>query len=439
MGFSEQVQEVAFQAQTFALQAVERLSTGLAYTPSRQNWRADPYPFYRQLQERDPFHHSISQGGWVLSRYHSIEAVLKDRRFSSDIRHWRNWPSVRKIMHRVEPKETNLSYTPSMLELDPPDHTRMRKLVSKAFTPRALEALRPRIEQIVADIVETAKHNDGMNVIEDLAYPLPVMVIAEMLGVPHEDRDQFRHWSDEAIRDIDAASLDDFRRARQAQGQLREYFAGIVEQCRNSPRDDIISALIQAEEEGDKLTTDELYATCVLILVAGHETTTNLIGNGLLALLQHPDQLHRLQEEPELMSQAVEELLRYNSPVQNTVRFATEECEFEGYKIKKGDQMVLLLGAGNRDPEVFARPDQLDITRPDIRPLSFGYGIHFCLGAALARMEASAAFSALLAQCPELQLGTEALQWRNSATFRGLVALPVIFSTQSRSDHAHAA
>jgi pimeloyl-[acyl-carrier protein] synthase len=236
----------------------------------------------------------------------------------------------------------------------------------------------------------------------------------------------FKRWSDEAIRELDISSIDDLRRSGRAIKELNAYFSDIIEQRRQQPQDDLLSALILAEEEGDSLTVEEIYATCELLLIAGHETTTNLIGNGMLALLRNPEQLTLLRNAPDLMPNAIEELLRYDSPVQMTSRYALEDCELDGQAIKKGQQLVLLLGAANRDPAVYEQAERLDITRQDIKHLSFSIGIHFCLGAALARLEGQIAVSALLHRFPGLRLASDSVQWRDSATLRGLQALPVV-------------
>ncbi len=426
MSWTESVQESILQAGVYTLRTVERLQTGIAYTPNTSSFYTDPYPLYHELQERDPFHRSYADYGWVVSRYQTIETVLRDQRFSADDRKGRPWKMIHKMMLQAGRLEKDEEFIPSILRLDPPDHTRLRKLVSKVFTPRAIQALRPQIENVVAQLLAAVQDADTIDIIRDVANPLPIIVIAEMLGIPHADREQFKRWSDEAIRELDIASIDDLRRSGQAIKELNAYFADIIEQRRRQPQDDLLSALILAEEEGDTLTVEEIYATCELLLIAGHETTTNLIGNGMLALLRNPEQLTLLRNAPDLIPNAIEELLRYDSPVQITSRYALEDCELDGQAIKKGQQLVLLLGAANRDPAVYEQPGRLDITRQYSKHLSFSIGIHFCLGAALARLEGQIAVSALLRRFPGLRLASDSVQWRDSATLRGLTALPVV-------------
>ena len=307
-----------------------------------------------------------------------------------------------------------------MLRIDPPDHTRLRSLVSRAFTPRTVEGLRARIEHVIEEHLDAVADQGGMDVIASLAYPLPVIIIAEMLGIPPEDHAKFKHWSDEVIRGMGVSTDEDNRASRRPQRELRAYFEGIAAARRREPREDLLSAMIAAEEEGDRLTADELYETCELLLIAGHETTTNLIGNGLLALLRHPDQFDLLRREPERIEHATEELLRYDSPVQATTRIITEDMTFAGRKVKAGEQLALLIGAANRDPAQFPEPDRLDVTREDVKHVGFGHGIHFCLGAPLARIEAPAAFRAMLERFPNMKLdATVKPKFKDNVILRG--------------------
>ena len=290
-----------------------------------------------------------------------------------------------------------------MLLQDPPDHTRLRTLVSKAFTPRAIESLRGRIEQMVDALLDVAVDRGEMDLIADLAYPLPASVICEMLGVPLQDRDRLREWSADIARSLDAVIVSDpevIARANAAGVALREYFERLVAERRRAPRADILSGLIAAEEAGDRLSTDELFATVILLFLAGHETTANLIGNGMLALLRHPAELARLRDDPALIESAVEELLRYDSPVQRVSRITTADVVIGDRTIPAGSLAMALLAAANRDPAYFPDPDRLDVARRDNRHLAFGSGIHFCLGAPLARLEGRIVFAALLAPLP---------------------------------------
>jgi cytochrome P450 len=318
-----------------------------------------------------------------------------------------------------------------MLFLDPPDHTRLRGLVNKAFTPRVVQGMRPRIQAIVDDLLDAVQEAGRMDVIQDVAYPLPAIVIAEMLGVPPEDRDQFRIWSDDfgALIGRSDLTLDGATRALRGVAEFMDYFRDIVARRRASPRDDLMQALIAAEDRGDALTEEELLANCVLLLAAGHGTTTHLIGNGLLALLRNPDQLRKLRDDPTSIAAAFTELLRYDSPVQATGRVAAQELPIGARRVGVGEGLILCLGAANRDPEQFADPDRLDIGRRENRPIAFGHGIHFCLGAPLARIEAQIAFATLLRRLPGLRLETDVLEWEPSLSFRGLARLPVTFAT----------
>jgi hypothetical protein len=363
----------------------------------------------------------------VLTRYDDINAVLRDGgRFFVDDRKQPTYEKRRADMIKQGILDEE-EYAQSMLTSDPPDHTRLRSLVTKAFTPRTIEALRPRIESIVQEQLDAVAQAGGIDVIESLAYPLPVTVIAEMLGVPAEDRERFKRWSDDAIKGLGFTSVNEAREARVAFRELRAYFQDIAEERRREPREDLFSALLAAEEAGDKLTTDEVFSMCILLLVAGNETTTNLIGNGLLALLRNPQQLEVLRDDPARLEGAVEELLRYDSPVQATARFPTEDTEVNGHPVKAYEMLILLIGAGNRDPEQFEDPERLDVTRQDVRPLSFGHGIHYCLGAPLARLEGQVALGALIERFPNMRLANGKPVWGDNLILRGLKSLPVTF------------
>jgi cytochrome P450 len=318
-----------------------------------------------------------------------------------------------------------------MLFRDPPDHTRLRSLVNRAFTPRVIEGMRGQIQAVVDRLLDRVERRGHMDVIADLAYPLPVTVICDMLGVPVGDHEQMRDWSSDIIRSLDAIGIpsDDsvVERGRVGRRGIAEYFRALLPERRRHPRADLLSSLIAVEEQDDRLTEGELLATCVLLFIAGHETTVNLIGNGTLALLRHPDQLARLRREPGLVPNAVEELLRYDSPVQRTARIAIEDVEVAGQPIAKGTMVVTALGAANRDPAQFPDPDRLDVARKEPRHISFGYGIHFCLGAPLARVEGQLALGTLLRRAPGLALAEPSPEWRESSVLRGLKRLRVTF------------
>ncbi|HEY4911968.1 MAG TPA: cytochrome P450 [Methylomirabilota bacterium] len=396
-------------------------SADVVFNPLLPEFHANPYPFYRRLREADPVHLS-SFGAWILTRYDDAVMVLRDPRFGRE--------TMGDLLEaRVGGTEERPAYTKSMLFRDPPDHTRLRSLVNRAFTPRVIETMRPHIQQIVDDLLDRVQGAFGMDVIADLAYPLPVTVISEMLGVPAGDRDIFKQWSSDIARSLDAAILpagsDVIPRGQEARAALGEYFRSLIAERRKDLRDDLLSGLIEAEEQGDKLSEAELLSTCVLLLIAGHETTVNLIGNGVLALLQHPDQMRVLREDPALIQTGVEELLRYDAPVQRTGRVVAADVEIGGKAISRGSIVVAVLGAANRDPAHFPDPERLDVTRRENRHIAFGFGIHFCLGAPLARVEGQIAIGTLLRRLPRMELASAAPQWRESSILRGLTTLPV--------------
>src|SRR5262245_44484586 len=382
---------------------------------------ADPYPVYHRLRTEDPIHrHPL--GFYVLSRHADVAAFLRDARFGKS-----GYQALFESRFGSGPEGPWLAL--SMLFRDPPDHTRLRALVGKAFTPRVVEALRPHIQGIVDRLLAGVGAAPRMDVIEDLAYPLPVTVISELLGVPVDGADRVKAWSRDVARALDAIALpvgpDVIERGRLATDEIAMYFRDLIEVRRRQPGDDLLSGLAEAEEAGDRLTERELLATCVLLYVAGHETTVNLIGNGLLALLRHPEERRRLQADPALLPGVIEELLRYDRPVQRTGRLAGHDAEFGGVPIPKGTLVLGLVGAANRDPAQFAEPDRLDLGRAEPRHLAFGAGIHYCLGAPLARLEAQVAIGSLLRRFPALALDEECLTWRPSSTLRGLERLPV--------------
>jgi cytochrome P450 len=387
---------------------------------------ANPYPFYQKLREMHPVFHVAELDAWIVTSYEAVNGALRNPQLSSD-----RFPRLRQRLASKGLDSLAQDRLRSMIHMDPPDHTRLRGLVNKAFTPKSVEAMAGRIQEIVNSLLEAVKSKGRMDLIEDFAYPLPVTVIAEMLGVPTEDRAQFKHWSDEVSvvlgGDVAALSETALRRATTAREELADYFQDIVRLSRKNPGTDLISALTQAEEEGGKLSEDELYSTVVLLLVAGNETTTNLIGNGMLALLRHPEEMQRVWDSPSRVPTAVEEMLRFDSPVQLTTRMAKTDLEIQGMKIPKGDWLYLVIGAANRDPVQFPAPDRFDVTRLENKHIAFGAGAHFCLGAPLARLEAQIAVRALRDHFPILRPGEEAIEYRNNFNLRGLKSLPVIF------------
>jgi len=404
------------------------------WNPWLPDVRRDPYPTYRTLRETAPVARAPLLGAWIVSRHEDVEHVLRAPQFTSD----RQDLGVMRMLRRSARGEHDLLafLEHDLLMIDGPKHTRLRKLVSKAFTPRRVEALRPRVEALVQELLDAveARADGRMDVISELAAPLPATVIGEMLGVPADDREILHHWSHELVELLDPLSgregLDPPRRATRALGA---YFRGLLAERRREPRDDLLSAMLAAEEEGQRLQEEELLALASLILVAGHETTTNLIGSGVLCLLRHPGERKRLQDDPGLLPSAVEELLRFESPVQLTDRVATEDSELGGRRIRRGQLVAVLLGSANRDPERWSEPDRLDLARDEGRHLAFGHGAHFCLGAQLARLEGEVALGALLRRFPDLRGPTQPEGWKRSVVLRGPTRLPLELGAPSRA------
>jgi cytochrome P450 len=394
------------------------------FNPLSPEFIRDPYPVYERMRRTDPVH-LTEHAAFVASRHAEVSLVLRDKRFGKDYveRNLRRYGP--KIME--EPVFRSMSLW--MLQQDPPDHTRLRGLVVKAFTARRVEDMRPRIQQIVDESIDAVKDRGHMDLIEDFAFRLPVTVICDMLGIPEEHREAFYKSSRDGGRLLDPVPLTPAEIAQANAGNVmaQMYFKQLFELRRREPGDDLTTQLVQAEEDGNKLTNEELTANIILLFGAGHETTVNLIGNGLLALHRNPDQLALLKSNPSLMPNAVEEFLRYDSSVQLTGRVALEDIDdLGGKKIPKGETVLCLLGSANRDPAAYPdHPDRLDITRPHVRPLSFGGGIHHCLGAQLARIEAEIAISTLLRRLPDLRLDDAVdPEWRPTFVLRGLKRLP---------------
>ncbi len=392
---------------------------------------ADPYPYFARCRQSDPVAWNERYRSWFLYRYDVNVAAVRDRRFSSD----RITPVIERERARDVP-DHELVQTLELLDgwmvfRDPPEHSRLRRLVNKAFTPRTVEHMREQVERVTDELVDAAEQQasrDGtFDLLRAVAYPLPAIVIAGMLGVPAQDRDQFKQWSDDISALVFGGLEDSSRheRARTGMAQLVRYMTEFVERARRDPQDDLATALVQAHDRDEALSEAEVVATCVNLLFGGHETTTNLIANGVLALLRSPEQARLLRDDPGLASRAVEELLRYDGPAKAVVRVAAEDIDLRGRRISAGDRVFLLPAAANRDPEVFDRPDELDITREDNPHLSFGAGMHYCLGASLARLEGSVAIPRILARFPHLRLTEQPLTWQPVLLTRGLTALPL--------------
>jgi cytochrome P450 len=360
--------------------------------------------------------------GWFLSRYTDIARVLQDSRFSVDRTQAKMFQKL-DLFNALSPDFSAVVFT-TLLMQDPPNHTRLRRLVNKAFTPRVVEQQRKRVQEIVNDLLDRVKGRGEMNLVADLAYPLPVTVIAEMLGVPAEDQADFKQWSDTLTVLLDPLQAEGgMEPAERVYIELSAYMRKIFAERREHPREDLISALVHVEEGGEKLNEAELLSLVTLILGAGHETTTNLIGNAVRALLAFPDERRRLQDDPSLIRTAVEEFLRFDSPVQVTDRVAKEDVDIDGHRIQKGEIVALLLGAANRDPDQFREPDRLDLGRQENPHIAFGHGVHFCLGAQLARVEAQAAIQSLLETFPNLRGPLGPVELKRSIVLRGPVEL----------------
>jgi cytochrome P450 PksS len=389
--------------------------------------KADPYPFYARLREQSPVHRvtlASGQPAWLVVRYDDVASVLKDSRFAKDKRTALTPEQVRKqpwIPPMFRPLERN------MLDVDAPDHDRLRALVQTAFTPRLVEGLRPRVQALADGLLDRLRGRPQFDLIRDYALPIPITVIADMLGVPEADRHRFHRWS-KAMVAADPAGTGMLLVIPHVWAFLR-FVRRLIQAKRANPGDDLLSALVQAEEAGDRLSEDELVAMAFLLLIAGHETTVNLIGNGVLALLQHPDQLVRLRAEPGIIKPAVEELLRYASPLLTaTERYAREDVTVAGVTIPRGEQVFAALASANRDERQFPDADRLDLGREPNRHLAFGLGPHFCLGAPLARLEGQVAINALLCRADGVTLGVApaALRWRRGLVLRGLESLPMV-------------
>ena len=389
--------------------------------------KSNPYPAYAHLRATQPIHCVVLPNGrrrWLITRYADAERALCD-------------PRLVKVRPVDDLPEEVRSLTKSLISTDPPDHTRLRALVRKAFSPRLVERLRPRIQQIADELLDAMMPAGRMDLIGDYASPLPIMVITELLGVPSADSAQFRAWSNAFVAD-EPFSIGEPVPAwrRTALAEFSDYLRRLFECKRADPQDDLVTGLVLAREAGDALSADELLSTAAVLIVAGHETTVNLIGNGMRALLAHPDQLRLLIRDPRLIGSAVEELLRYTGPSETTTfRYASTDLRYNGVTIPQGDQVVIVLASANRDETRFDRADQLDVTRTGNHHLGFGKGIHFCLGASLARIEGQIAISRLIHRMPDLRpaIPFDQLHWRPSMIMRGLQSFPVVFTGDQRS------
>jgi pimeloyl-[acyl-carrier protein] synthase len=385
---------------------------------------ANPYPLYHRLRTEDPVHWDPYLHAWVVTRYSDVVHVLQT--FSAD-----RTPSPEQLsamgLEALNPIAQIM--VRQMLFLDAPDHTRLRGLASVAFTPRRVEGLRAHIQHIVDDLLDRVVHSGRADLIADLAAPMPAIVTAELMGVPVADHEQLKLWSADFAEMLGnfQHNPDRIPRVLRSVTEMTAYFRSAMREQRERPHDGLIQALMSAEVEGSRLTEEEVIANVIVTMVGGQETTTNLIGNGVLSLLRNPDQLQKLRGDSSLIPSAVEELLRYESPSQHTARLAREDVEMGGKQIRRRQAVIAVMGAANRDPERFPDPDRLDITRKDNRHVAFGWAAHFCFGAPLARMEGQIAFETILRRLPNLALDPQPLVWRHNLGLRGLAALPVAF------------
>ncbi|MCJ7842273.1 cytochrome P450 [Lederbergia sp. NSJ-179] len=383
----------------------------------------DPYPAYAQLREDEPVARVLLPDGqyaWIITRYEDALEGLKSQKFIKDFR---------KLNNNSEDHES--IFSENMLFADMPDHRRLRRLVSTAFTPHMIAGMRDRIQEITDELLEETAGQDKMNLIDEFAFPLPIIVICEMLGIPAEDRDKFRIWSNSMIEGSGGKYSENLEQHMIDFTQyLQQRFAAV----RKNPENDLISKLIIAEEQGDQLTEKELYGVVSLLIIAGHETTVNFIGNSIMALLENPDQLEMLKKEPELIKTAIEETLRYNDPVEfSTSRWVGEDMEFKGQSMKKGELVIVVLNSANHDPDQFTDPDTLDITREKNKHLAFGKGIHACLGAPLARLEGEIAITSFFKRYPNARMNADPndLEWRAGMIVRGVRELPLLLDGSS--------
>lgn len=391
----------------------------------------NPYPFYAQLREQGPLSRFNWMGSdmWLLTSYDNAAVILKDPRFTLDRQKVEPQKGGQKPADESAAPYIPLAWSKHLLNTDPPDHTRLRTLVSKAFTPRMIEQLRPRIQQLMDELLAAVQEQGEMDLVADIAVPLPIAVISELLGIPIEDRKPFRAWT-QIIVQSQGAAPGQTTSALDAEKKFISYIKTLIASKSVHPDNDLTSKLVQAEEQGDSLNEDELISMIFLLITAGHETTVNLIGNGMLALLEHPEQMQLLREDASLLPGAVEELLRYTSPVTlSAPRWATEDVSLYGQLIRKGEMVRYALLAANADPQQFSDPEVLNILRQENQHVAFGKGIHFCLGAPLARLEGQIAIGTLLRCLPHLRLTCDPAQlaWKAGGSLRNLVALPVAF------------
>ena len=405
-------------------------SIKLKYNIFDPEFNADPYPTYHRLRSEDPVHKYLIGGDWFVTRYADIKAVLRSGCIRTDDR-----PKLinerSKYLKNKEKNLDTLAYTTSkfLFYMNPPDHTRLRGLLVKTFSPVVVEQMCPFIQEIVDELLNKVRPQGNIDIVADLASPLSVKVISKLLGIPKEAQNQLHQWTNVLSRILDPlVSLEEYQRMNQATQEIQDYLRSLIHEREKNPQQDLISSLITVQEQSDKLTQKEILAVCTLLFGAGEETTGNTIGNGMLALLNHPKQMEQLKREPTKIQSAVEEIIRYDSAIQMITRIATDDLEIGNQQIKAGEKIVLCLGAANRDPAQFPNPDQLNINREQNQHVAFADNIHYCLGAALARLETKIAINTLIQELPNLKLAMDKLEWRKSIAIRGLKALTLNFS-----------
>ena len=398
------------------------INKGIALDFISKDYIDNPYKTFNLMRSHKPILFSQTTRLHWVTKMEFAQEMLRDKRFSVDDRKYPIADKRRKEFKKAG-REIMLEQfeNPSMLKLDPPDHSRIRKLVQYGFTNRYITSLEPEIKKIVEDCLDKVHNQDSFDLIEDLAKPLPAIVIAKMMGLPNEDLDQFQAWSEDLLVGVGGigTTKEDIKRSGDAYEALINYFEEIILSRKNSPGDDFIGKLIQAEEEGDKLNIKEMYGTCLLLLIAGHETTTRLIGNGIFTLFNHLDQMNYLKNNFDLIPNAIEEMLRFEPPVHATVRFAENDMTYDEKKYKRGTAFAVSIAGANRDPEANRNPNEFDIAREEIKHISFGYGPHMCIGASLARIESRIAFECLFERFENLELMDKNPLWGRNLIFRG--------------------
>ena len=407
---------------------ISKMKILFKFNPYEPSFQDNPYPIYHKLRSVEPIHQSFNNM-WVVTRYADAKTILRDSRFC-----------VNKMPNHVKYKSDYLGNFNTLAQaiskwlifLDPPEHTRLRGLISKAFSAATVKSLYSQIQQITEQLISKIRHQGYMDIIADFACPLPCNVICTILGVPVEDWYKLYYWSDKLSEILDPLkSLEDYEQMNKVALEFIDYFKGLIAQRKINLQQDFLSALIAVKEQNNKLTEEEIISICMLLFLTGEETTVNLISNGMLALLRHPGQMQQIKTQPMLIQGAIEEILRYDSPIQITTRVANQDVLLDSVTIQSGDKVLVVLGAANRDPAQFPEPDRFDITRVNNNHLAFADGIHSCLGAALTRLEAEIAINALVQKLPDIQLLQEQVEWRKKVPFRSLKSLPVTFKAMN--------